>query len=242
MIILLAVLKKFNLIRFRFRLNFSPLLLRFFRKAAYQSIAMIAIWLKPIVDRAMASWLGEGNVSILYYADRLFIIPVTFVCSGLMATTLSHWSFRFYQSRRNTFGRDVTRAVWMVGLLALLIMIFLLIFHRPIARIAFERGAFDSDKLSEVQRVWSYYLFGLIPFIIARIYFQAHLVLKNTHFLMGYAFCLNGLGVLLNYLLMKKLGVSGIALATTLSYLAGAVGLGYYFYRDLDNLGEGKKE
>ncbi|MFH1038803.1 MAG: lipid II flippase MurJ [PVC group bacterium] len=233
MIILLGVIKKLKLIRLRFSFIPGPVLRDFFRKASYQTVAMIAIWLKPIIDRAMASWLGEGNVSLLYYADRLYIIPVTFICSGLMATTLSHWSTRFYESPRRTLKEDVNRGIRIVGVLTVVITVFLLLFYRPIARIAFERGAFDPAQVPEVQRIWFFYLLGLIPYIIARIYFQAHLVLMNTRFLMMYSFCLNGAGIGLNYLLMKRFGVAGIALATTVSYLFAAIGLGFYFYRKL---------
>jgi len=233
MIILLGVIKKLKLIRLRFSFSLSPVLRDFFSKASYQTVAMIAIWSKPIIDRAMASWLGEGNVSILYYADRLYIIPITFICSGLMATTLSHWSSRLYESPRSTMRQDVRRAVKMVGLAAVLITIFLLIFYRPITRLAYGRGAFQPGQVVEVQRVWFYYLLGLVPYVIARIYFQAHLVLKNTHFLMIYAFGLTGLGIMLNYILMGRFGVAGIALATTLSYLAAALGLGYFLNRRL---------
>jgi len=235
MIILLGIIKKLKLIRFRFSFSLSPVLRDFFGKASYQTVAMIAIWSKPIIDRAMASWLGEGNVSILYYADRLYIIPITFICSGLMATTLSHWSSRLYESPRLTMRQDVSRAVKMVGLIAVLITIILLIFYRPITRLAYGRGAFHPGQVVEVQRVWFYYLLGLVPYVIARIYFQAHLVLKNTHFLMIYAFFLTGLSVLLNYILMGWFGVAGIALATTTSSLLAALGLGYFLKKKLNH-------
>lgn len=123
-----------------------------------------------------------------------------------------------------------------MGLLTILITIFLLIFYRPIARIAYGRGAFNPGQVIEVQRVWFCYLLGLVPYVIARIYFQAHLVLKNTPFLMIYAFVLNGLGILLNYILMKRFGVAGIALATTVSYLVAALSLGYFLRRKLKTI------
>jgi len=236
MFILLGVIKKLNLIRIKFSFSLAPGLRDFFSKASYQTVAMIAIWSKPIIDRAMASWLGEGNVSILYYADRLYIIPITFICSGLMATTLSHWSTRYYESSRLTMRTDVRRAVKLVGLMTLLITVFLLMVYRPVARIAYQRGAFRPDQVIEVQRVWFFYLLGLVPYVIARIYFQAHLVLKNTHFLMIYAFGLTGLGILLNYILMDRFGVAGIALATTATSLVAALGLGYFLNRKLREL------
>ncbi len=233
MIILLGIIRKLRLLKIRFSCCPGPRLRNFFRQASFQAGAMVAIWLKPIIDRAMASWLGEGNVSRLYYADRLYIIPITFICSGLMATTLSHWSFRYYESPGMTLKEDVNRGIRLVGVLTAVIAVLLIFFHRPLVRLAFGRGAFPAGDIAEVQRIWLFYLWGLIPYVIARIYFQAHLVMVNTRLLMVYAFCLNGVGVALNWLLMKKFGVAGIALATTISNLLAAGGLGYYFYRKL---------
>ena len=238
MLILLGIIRKFKLIRFRFSLLPGPFLRDFFGKASYQAVAMVAIWLKPIIDRAMASWLGEGKVSVLYYADRLYIIPITFICAGLMATTLSHWSSRYYELGRKTLAGDVRRAVRLVGAFTVVICVGLLLFYRPIARLAFGRGAITPGELREVQRVWFCYLLGLLPYVIARIYFQAHLVLKNTRLLMGYAFCLNGLGATLNYILMRRFGVAGIALATGICYLAAALSLRYFLFRRLEREGE----
>ena len=236
MLILLGIIKRLRLIRIRFNLIPGPVLRDFFRKASLQTVAMVAIWAKPIIDRAMASWLGEGNVSVLYYADRLYIIPITFICSGLMATTLSHWSARFYGFSRMTMKGDVNRAIKIVGAVTVVITVFLLLCYRPIARIAFERGAFHSGQVAEVQQVWFCYLLGLIPYVVARIYFQAHLVLKNTGFLMIYAFGLNGLGIVMNYVLMQRFGVAGIALSTTMTSLIAALGLGYFLRRKLRSL------
>ncbi len=233
MLILLGIIRKLKLVKIRFSCRPGPRLRDFFRQASFQAAAMVAIWLKPIIDRAMASWLGEGNVSLLYYADRLYIIPITFICSGLMATTLSHWSSRFYESPGMTLKADVNRGIRLVGALTVVIAVFLIFLHRPLARIAFGRGAFPPGQIAEVQRIWFFYLLGLVPYVIARIYFQAHLVLVNTRFLMVYAFCLNGVGIGLNWLLMKRFGVAGIALATTISYGLAAFGLGYFFYRKL---------
>ncbi len=50
---------------------------------------------------------------------------------------------------------------------------------------------------------------------------------------MIYAFGLTGLGILLNYILMKRFGVAGIALATTATSLVAALGLGYFLNRKL---------
>jgi len=224
-------LKPFTL---RISLRFDSKLRSFLKIASYQTIGMTAVGLNPIVDKTMASWLGKGDVSVLHYADRLYAIPVTFMTTGLMVTLLSHWSSMYYTWGSHRLREEVKKAVKVTGTLALLITVFLLFFHQPLVNLAFGKGVFDQTRLPEVGWVWVCYLCGFLPYIVGRIYVQAHLVLKNTRVLMISAFCLNGLNILFNYLLMKPLGIAGIALATTFTSIFSLSFLSYVFYKKLE--------
>ncbi len=233
LLILFGVIRWLRLFKLRISFHLTARLRRFFRTASYQTVGMVAVWFKPIVDRAMASWLAVGSVSVLYYADRLYIIPITFIATGLMATTLSHWSIRRYEMGSGRLGADVRRVVITVGLITVFITVFLIVLRRPIVYLAYGRGAITPDLMNEVGRVWFFYLLGLPFYIVARIYIQAHLVLKNTRFLMIYAFGLNGLGIIGNYILMNIMGVAGIALSTTSVTALSVVFLSYMLTRKL---------
>jgi len=235
LVILGGVIRWLKLFKIRFSLQFDSKFRGFLKIISYQIVGMIAVGLNPIVDKVMASWLGKGDVSVLHYADRLYLIPVTFLTTGLIVTLLSHWSSVYYKWGSHKLREEVKKAVKVAGILALLITVLLLFFHQPIVNLAFGRGAFDKARLPEVGWVWVCYLFGFLPYIVGRIYVQAHLVLKNTRVLMIAAFCLNGLNILFNYLLMKPLGVAGIALATSLTSVFSLSFLGYVFYKKLEH-------
>ena len=98
LIILFIVIKKLNLFKLCLSFRVGAKLGRFFKTASYQIIGMVAMGLAPFIDKIMASWLGEGSISVLHYADRLYMIPVTFLATGLMVVLLSHWSQRYQQS------------------------------------------------------------------------------------------------------------------------------------------------
>jgi putative peptidoglycan lipid II flippase len=181
----------------------------------------------------MASWLDEGNVSIIHYADRLYTIPVLFLVSGLMVILLSHWSEKYVEFGIQRIKRDVKKSISVVGLMAFAIMAFLIPFHGQIVKLAFGRGAFNQARLHDVGWVFVCYLFGFVPFIIGQIFVRAHLALKNTKVLMECAFCLVLLNILFNYILMKAIGVAGIALATSVTSVFSVSYLSYIFYRRL---------
>ncbi|MEJ2184152.1 MAG: lipid II flippase MurJ [Nitrospirota bacterium] len=194
---------------------------------------MAVIGINPIVDKAMASWLGKGSVSVLHYADRLYMIPVTFVSTGLMVTLLSHWSGRYYEEGIERLHGDVKKAIKIVGLLALFITLALVLVRQPLVRLAFGRGAFDQTMLPEVGWVWVCYLLGFVPYMLGNVFARAHLTTKNTRILMQCAFCAGVLNVLLNYILMKPFKVAGIATATTLAsiFTFCFLTISFYYFR-----------
>ncbi len=233
LIILLTAIKQLNLFKLYLSFDLRPELREFLKDTSYQTIGMVAIGLNPIVDKTMASWLGGGSVSVLHYADRLYMIPIAFMTSGLMVTLLSHWSSRYYGSGQHRLKEDVKKAIKVVGFITLPIMLFLLLFHRPIVRLAFGRGAFDQTKLLEVGWVWVFYLLGLVPTIIGLIFVRAHLVLKNTRILMKIAFFTVVMNALWNYVFMHYLGIKGIALSTSIIMFLTSILQGVLLYRKM---------
>lgn len=213
--ILSVVAKRLNLFRLDLSFRFDPKLREFFRTALYQMIGMVAIGLNPVVDRTMASWLEEGSVSILHYADRLYMIPVTFVATGLMVTLLTHWSDGYYETGLGGLRENVKEAVKWVGFVSFAIVILLFFLRQPITELAFGRGAFPLQKLPEVGWVWVCYLFGFVPYMMGRVCVRAHLAAKNTKIIMRYGIYSFFLNVFLNSILMIHFKVAGIALSTS---------------------------
>ncbi len=230
--VLLGVIQKTGVCRVRLDLHLDDRMRNFIRTASYQVFGMVAVGMNPLVDKTMASWLGEGSVSILYYADRLYMIPVSFIISGLMVTLLSHWSGKFYTNMDAArLRKDVGKAVGFIICLTLAMLIVLAAASRPLVWLAFGGGAFDVAILDEVRWVWICYLLGFAPQMVGRIYIQAHLTLKNTIDLMRSGIMVCFLNVVLNYLFMGPWGVQGIALATTLTSICSMTFLTIRFYR-----------
>jgi putative peptidoglycan lipid II flippase len=197
---------------------------------------MVAVGLNPIVDKTMASWLGEGSVSVLHYADRLYSIPVLFITSGLMVALLSHWSERFYESGEKRLKEDVIKSVKVVGFITLPIMLFLIFFHQPIVNLAFGRGTFAQERLPEVGWVWVCYLLGFVPYITGIVFVRAHLVLKNTMALLHLSIANCAFNIFLNYILMQRYSVKGIALSTSITSLIITSGLIITFMRKIKSV------
>lgn len=199
----------------------TPEVKDFLVKGFYQTFGMAIRGLNPLVDKTMASWLSVGSVSVLHYADRLFMIPVTIATSGLMITILSHWSEIFYSQNQDmsTLKKEIEWAIKIITLPLLIVTIGLILMSEPIVNIVFSNGMFDSARLPELRWTWICYMLGLPGYIIGLVYVRAYLVLKMTRQLMEIAFLTVIVNVLLNFILMYYLGVKGIALSTTISII-----------------------
>ncbi len=218
----------------------DPRLVHFLRTASYQIGGLVVLTFTPIVDKTMASWLDPGSVSILEYATRLYDVPMTFVLAGFFVVLLSHWSIQFYESSRSQFKSEVMKTAGVVAAGALALSAALILLREPLASLVYGRGEFPEARISAVHGIWAVYLIGLAPALFGRVFVRAHLVLKNTRLLMIAGIVAFVLKVGLNFLLIRPMGLHGLALSTTLMECAvAALLMAYFLKRRIDENPDG---
>jgi len=225
LLILFIVIKKLNLFKLCLSFRVGAKLGRFFKTASYRVIGMIAGSFTLIVDKVMASWLSEGNVSILHYAGRLYAIPVTIMCAGFLPVILSHWSTNYYQEVREKrlFLQEVRSTAKLALKVSSVVFVILLLLGQTIIRLAFLRGKFSPEHLPVLQWTFICYLCSLVPYVVSSVLKGYHLVLKNTALLMKLAVLSCFLNIFLNLALMPFLGIVGIAVSTSITVLVIAI-------------------
>lgn len=232
LVVLASVLQKLQLFKLRLYFRHSQKLKEFLKIASYQVIGMVALGLNPILDKTMASWLGRGSVSVLYYADRLYMIPYTFFSSGLIVAILSHWSSQYQDLDRNRLNDNVKKTLKIIFSMVLPITFLLILFHQPIVSLAFGREGVSQGELNELGRVWVFYLLGLVFYVSKQVFIKSHIVLKNTKVLMKCALYMAFVNIFSNYILMKPLQTAGIALSTTIVSIVSLIYLSDQFFRE----------
>lgn len=213
--ILVGTIQKLKIFKISISLKFNPKLWEFLKTASYQIIGMAIVGLNPFIDKIMASWLGDGSVSVIYYADKLYMAPTTLITGGLIVTLLSHWSSSYHESGALILKKNVEKAIRLIFFTSLSIMLLLILFHQPIVKIAFGRGTFDQTKLPEIGSVWVCYLLGFVPYIVGFPLTRAHIVIKNTSFLMKVFFLNCALKIFLNLIFISYIGIIGISLSSS---------------------------
>jgi len=186
-----------------------------------------------VVDQSMASMLGEGSISELKYGNR--IIAMVF---GVLTIPLSQVVFpklvQLVEARHWSELQRVTRqmAIWLLAI-SLPITGTLILFSQPIVAWSFERGKFTPESTMQVAAVQVMYAFQLPFYLVSLLLVRLAVALRlNRLMLLG-----GGLNLVvnagMNWVLMKPLGVTGIALATAVVYLASVVFLTWSIRQDL---------
>jgi putative peptidoglycan lipid II flippase len=109
-----------------------------------------------------------------------------------------------------------------------------------IVRIAFEHGAFSPRDTSVVAKVMAMYAIQIPFFVSSRVFYRFIVAMRRTDLAL-YCGLLNlVLDIVLNLILMRWLGVAGIALATSLWTVSTFLFLWYWTWRLLPEVaGEG---
>ncbi len=178
-----------------------------------------------LVDQAMAAMLGRGSVSVLSYGNKMAAVIVSVGSLALSSAVLPQFSRMAaaadWDGVKKTL-RVYTRLILAVTIPAAVIFILL---SRPIVNLLFERGAFtaeDAEQVAEVQRL---YMLQLPFYALGMLFVPLLSAFKANHILMWGTLISFALNLALDYILMRQLGVPGIALATSMVYMVG------FFYK-----------
>ena len=216
------------------------------RRVLFQYLPMVAgavltnsSW---TIGQAMAAMLPAGSVASLNYGNKVVSMITEISTMALATALLPHLSVMV--ARHDWSGvQRTTRLFSRSIVLGAVPGVLLLILASPtIVRLLFERGAFTAADTHLVSSIQSLYLLQL-PFLMIGIVFVrlASSLQRNQILLWGAAITLP-VNVILNLILMRWLGVAGIALATSLVYLVSCVYLVLSANRALTEVARGARE
>lgn len=176
-----------------------------------------------LVDRAMASTLGPGSVSVLNFSNKLIGLITGLGTIGIGTVVLPHFSGMV--ARRDWAGIQDTYATYarLILLTTIPVTAAFFVFSEPIVALLFERGSFSSDDVVIVGHTQALFMLQIPFFVIGILTVRLIASLKQNDIIMWSALTNLILNVILNFVFMRYLGVAGIALATSGVYLFSSI-------------------
>lgn len=186
--------------------------------------------LNILVGTIVAS-LQDSAVSFLYYADRIYQLPLGVVGIAIGVVLLPDLSRKLRAGDHDAVLFSQNRSLEFSLLLTLPAAVALFVVPGPIIQVLFERGMFSSADTAATAKALAAFALGLPAFVLIKVFSPVFFAREDTKTPMIYA----GVGMVVNILgslgLFFLMGHVGIAIATTISGWVNAGLLAVTLYR-----------
>lgn len=211
----------------------------FFRRVAPGLIAAGIPQLKLIAATAIVS-SSEAAVTWLYYANRLYELPLGVASIAIAAVIVPHLAASRHAG--DASGEAQSRAYEIALGLALPAAAGFALLATPIAAALFERGVFRAEDTAAVAAALTAICAGLPGHVLEKVFAAVSFAHEDTHTPMLSACCGLATAIVGGLLLFPHFGYVGAAAAIAVSAWVGAVLLGLILRRrawlQLDALAE----
>ena len=181
-----------------------------------------AIWgnstaqISAFLDTFLASFLVTGSISYLYYANRIFQLPLALFAIATSVALFPRIAKYLKNADEKKALQNLQKAFWFLTFLLTASTIGGIILSHEIISVLFQRGAFDAADTQQTSAVLTMYLIGLLPFGLQKLFvlwlyakeMQLHAAKIATISLIIY--------IIFALAFISPFGVAGLALASTL--------------------------
>ncbi|MEJ2500677.1 MAG: murein biosynthesis integral membrane protein MurJ [Campylobacterales bacterium] len=169
------------------------------------------------LDTWLASFLTAGVISYLYYANRVFQLPLALFAIATSVALFPKISRHLKHDDEEKARAMLERAFWFLLYLLGFSAIGGVVLAPEITQLLFERGAFGSDDTSSTALILQMYLIGLIPFGLNKLFSLWLYAQRRQNEAARIATWSLGTNIVFSLALIVPLGGAGLALSTSLS-------------------------
>ncbi len=189
--------------------------------------------INQIVDRIFASFLPHGSVSYLYYADRIFELPIGLFAVGMGVAALPNFSERISEGRVEEFKKEVNFSLRWILFLTIPISFFFIFFGLPIVAVLFQHGSFGPDETVKTSSALLAYSISIWAYGGIQVLGRAFYAQKETKIPVRSAMLASVLNFFGDWILIGPLKHTGLALATSASAILNFLILFFFFHRKI---------
>ncbi len=178
--------------------------------------------INPLIDQLMAGIAGVvGGGTLVQYAGAVAALPTSVLQATLFPVLLRRLAL---EARHADQFRATTRRTALTVVVSLLFFSAVLVAVRaPLCRVLFLRGAMDEVGVARITAILPWALAGAAPFGALLVLARAHVARQNSRIMPSMGALNAALNVVFNAIFVGPLGLSGIALSTSLTYFVVAV-------------------
>lgn len=182
-----------------------------------------AIWgnstaqLAAFLDTWLASFLVTGSISYLYYANRIFQLPLALFAIATSVALFPRIAKAMKQHNQPQALALLHQGFWLLTLLLFSATAIGMVFSQEIIVLLFERGAFTHSDSLQSAFILQMYLIALLPFGLSKLLQLWIFAQQNQRLSAKIATISLSTNLILSLLFMYYLGAAGLALSSSIA-------------------------
>jgi len=187
-----------------------------------------------IVDKHLASTLSGGSVATLDYGFKLYTAVAATIILGIGTVLLP--KFAKISDDLETFKKGFVKSIGGVMYVIVPISMMIIVYAKPLVTLFYKRGAFEDNAVLMTTITLSFYTIGMIGYAIQDICNRSFFALKNTKTPMAFGMLSVAVNIGLNFALVEKYGIKGLAFATSFAVILNALLLSIALSRKVNKI------
>lgn len=214
--------------------KFGNLSLKFDKNLKYLFLSMLPLFISntiaeinALIDRAIASNLGEGYISAISYSQTLKQFVFSVLITSVASVMYTDFSIDVSQQQRDGLSKRIYNYIALFMIVIIPVSVVSIICSKDIVTLVFKRGEFDdySVQLSSLALIG--YGLGFVFFAFQTVFLRAYYSVGNTKFPLVATMIGIIIGIVVKLIITPFVGILGISLSTSITYLATSIMLAF---------------
>ncbi|WP_251860917.1 murein biosynthesis integral membrane protein MurJ [Clostridium sp. Marseille-Q2269] len=180
-------------------------------------ISTSVIQLSSVINRAFATTIFGGAATILDNANKINTLAYEVFAIGIAMIVYPTLSQLATKDDKKQYKVALGRAINIILIIMVPAAVGIAVLREPLINVIFKRGAFSENAASLTSQALLLYTPAMIAYGVRDILNKAFYAIKDTKTPMINSFVGIIINIVINIILIKYLGVSGLTLATTIS-------------------------
>ena len=189
--------------------------------------------LNSIIDKAVASMLDAGSITIQTYASKLTVTEVGLIATAISMVIYSQVAKHSTLDDRDGLKKTVISGVRFINTFMFPCCIFTIVFSRELIHILFGHGSFSKDAVILTANTMIIYAVGMIGAGIEEVLTRTMHATKHRKYPVTVSVITVFLNTILNLILYRRFGVYGLAAASSFVLLLRIPCYTFYIHKNI---------
>lgn len=213
------------------RPRLDPAVVRVLKLLGPGAIGAGVMQINLLIGTLIASLLPTGAIAYLYYADRIYQLPLGVIGVAMGTALLPRLSRSLKSGNAADAARALNRGLELAMFLTLPAAVALAVIPQAVVSVLFERGAFTPADASATGSVLAAYALGLPAFVLVKVLSPGFFAREDTATPVRIAMVSVAANIALGFALYRPFGAMGLAAATSLASWINTILLAWVLYR-----------